>query len=276
MSSREDAKRLIVTADDFGLTRGLNEAVLRGYREGILRYASLMVDAPYAGEAVAIAKKNPGLGVGIHVELCRENPALWGIRYFGLPSGRRAVEPLLRAQIEKFLAMGLKPTHIDGHFHLHAHPTIFPVLTRLAREYGIPRTRLPNGEWRAWRGYEGTGAAGRAVLAATYEALGRYLRKKAHGVLLPERTWGLMRSGRMSEEYVVHLLSRLPQGLSEIYFHPSAAPSDRDASGRGRPTSNHHSYEEFQCLRSPLVREALAKARIELVEEPRSRRETGG
>ncbi len=264
-------KRLIVTADDFGFGRGLNEAVLRGFREGILRYASLMVNAPYAQEAAAIAKANPGLGVGVHIEMCRETPALWGIRYFGVPSNRREIEPIIRSQIEKFLALGLKPTHIDGHFHLHAHPTIFPVLTRLAKEYGIPRTRLPNGEWKVWRGYEKKGRAARAALAATYEALGRYLRKKAHGVLLPDRTWGLMRSGLMNEDYVVHLLARLPRGLSEIYFHPSAEPSARDLSGRGRPPRHHHSYEEFQCLMSPRVKEALAKARIELVEEPSTR-----
>jgi chitin disaccharide deacetylase len=82
-------KRLYVTADDFGYSSAVNRAVIKAYREGVLRFASLMVDGDAAQEAVALAKEHPGLGVGLHLDLCRADPALWGLRYFFVPEHRR-------------------------------------------------------------------------------------------------------------------------------------------------------------------------------------------
>ena len=81
-------RRLITTADDFGDTPQVNAAVLQAYREGVLRFASLMVLRPAAAEAARIAKDNPGLGVGLHLELCADAPEKAGMRYFFDPKAR--------------------------------------------------------------------------------------------------------------------------------------------------------------------------------------------
>lgn len=258
-------KRLIVNADDFGYSRQVNEAVVRAYREGILRYASLMVNAPATEDAVRRAKENPGLGVGLHLDLCRNNPAAWGMKYFFLPGHRRRLEPEIRSQIEKFLSFGLKPTHADGHCNIHVHPVIFPILADLARRYGIPRLRLPGGEARLSAGYERRGFFGRLGLAGVFGALGAYLRPQARDLTVPERTYGLLRSGMMGEDYLLWLMRRLPEGLTEIYFHPSTEP--RSAVGL-RPTATHQTISELEALLSPRVREALLGAGVSLVSEP--------
>lgn len=263
-------KTLITTADDFGFSPALNAAVLRGFREGVLRYTSLMVDGEAAAEAVRLAKENPGLGVGLHVELCQAQPELWGMRYFFSPRHRRRVEPEIRRQFDKFLSFGLSPTHADGHINIHVHPVIFPVLARLCREYGAPRLRLPGGEWRACLRYSKDGAAGITVTAAVFgllrwrlEPMGRDL-----GLEIP-RTFGLLRSGMMKEDYVLALLDALEEGETEIYFHPSADPGTRVERA---PARHHHTYTELETLLSPRLRARLESLSIRL----KARQATGG
>ncbi len=256
-----------MNADDFGSSPQVNAAVLRAYREGVLRYASLMVKRPASEEAAALARQNPGLGVGLHVELCRSHPAAWGLRYFFRPSERGRLEGEIRSQIEKALSWGVLPTHIDGHFNLHVHPTIFPVMVRLAKAYGIGRIRIPGGELSLCLGYERRDLAGRLGLAATYGALGAYLRPRADGLVVPERSFGLLRSGLMGEDYLLWLIRRLPEGLTEIYLHPSSDPAS--AVGR-RPTATHQTLSELKALLSPRVREALREAGATLVAQPQA------
>lgn len=254
-------RRLLVTADDFGDTPGVNEGVRRAYREGVLRFASLMVLRPHAAQAAAIARENPGLGVGLHLELCAEAPEKAGLRYFFDPRARAGLEGEVRAQIEALLALGVTPTHVDGHINVHVHPVIFPVLCRLAKEYGISRVRLPSGEWEAYRASGTAPDAGTAVIAATFAAMTAWVRPAAEG-LTAARAWGLLRSGLMSEDYVLGLLSRLPEGDTELYFHPTTDPALRAA---GRPTPSHQSVTELETLLSPRVRGALDEHGIELV-----------
>jgi len=247
-------KALIVTADDFGYSPEVNAAVLRAHREGVLRFASLMVLRPAAAEAAAMAKDNPGLGVGLHLELCSDQPARAGLKYFFDPRARAGVEGEIRGQIEALLALGLKPTHVDGHTNIHVHPVVFPALCRLAREYGIPRVRLPGEEIGPSLAFLSPDPVlPRMALAATFGMMGSWVRRAAEGLEVP-RTWGLLRSGRMSEDYVVWLLGRLPEGTTEIYFHPCVDPR---TSVTARPTDTHHTFTELQTLLSPRVRRAL-------------------
>lgn len=247
-------KHLITTADDFGLNPGVNAAVVRAYRDGILRYTSLMVNRAGAQEAVRLAKENPGLGVGLHVELCDGNPALWGLRYFFSAEQKNAVEGRIRAQIEKMLAWGLAPTHADGHCNIHVHPSIFPVLAGLCREYGIPRLRLPFGETGLVTSYEKNEALARRFVGAGFRILGEGLKPYASGLVIPDQTFGLLRSGMLTEDYLLWLIRALPDGLTEIYGHPTA---DGEKVVVDRPLPGHHSISELEALLSPLVREAL-------------------
>ncbi len=255
-------KSLIVTADDFGYSPDVNAAVLRAHREGVLRFASLMVDRPAAAEAAAMAKDAPGLGVGLHLELCADEPEKAGLRYFFDAKARAGVEGEIRRQIEALLALGIRPTHADGHINIHVHPVIFPALCRLAREYGIPRVRLPGGELRQSLTFPSSDPVlPKVALAGVFGAMGLWLRGAARGLQAP-RAWGLLRSGLMSEDYAVWLVSLLPEGATEIYFHPCADPA---TAVTNRPNPSHQSYSEFLTLTSPRLREAIEVSGAELV-----------
>jgi len=256
-------KTLIVTADDFGYSSAVNEAVIRAYKDGILRYASLMVDRPAAEEAVRLARQHPGLGVGLHLELCADSPAVWGARYFFSHSDKARLRPEITRQLDKFLGFGLSPTHVDGHFNIHVHPVIFPLLCQLAHERRVPRVRLPGGEAGLCAGYGKDGLLARVGTAAVFALLRRRLLAHSHGLHVPQRTFGLLRSGTMTEDYLCWLLERLPDGETEIYFHPSADPATEVAD---RPTPTHHTVTELRSLTSPRVREALRKAAARLSE----------
>lgn len=255
-------RRLITNADDFGDTPAVNAAVARAYGAGVLRFASLMVLRPAAAEAARIARDNPGLGVGLHLELCADAPEKAGMRYFFDPKARRGLDGEIRAQIEALLSMRIRPTHIDGHINVQVHPVVFPAVCRLAREYGIPRVRLPGGEWEALKGYPGGLAARTAVLAGVFGAMGAWVGGASQGLERPV-TWGLLRSGLMSEDYALWLLSRLPEGTTELYFHPTTDPALR---ADGRPTPSHQSVTELETLMSPRVRRAIEENGIELLD----------
>ena len=255
-------KSLYVTADDFGYSPEVNAAVLRAHREGVLRFASLMVGRPAAAEAAAMAKDAPGLGVGLHLELCADEPEKAGLRYFFDAKARAGVEGEIRRQIEALLALGIKPTHADGHINIHIHPVIFPALCRLAREYGIPRVRVPGGELRPSLAFpSGEPMLPKIVLAGVFGGLGLWIRGAARGLQVP-RTWGLLRSGLMSVDYAVWLISQLPEGATEIYFHPCADPATAVTDA---PYPSHQTYSELLTLISPRVRDAVMASGAELV-----------
>src|SRR5512140_2864174 len=156
-------RRLIVNADDFGKSESVNEAVLRAHREGVLTTASLMVNEPACAAAVQIARENPRLGVGLHLTLLcgrsalpprdipglvdsegnfTNNPAGAGFRYFFSSGLRPQLRAEIHAQFEKFRATGLSLDHVNGHLHLHLHPTVLAILTEDADALGIRRARL--------------------------------------------------------------------------------------------------------------------------------------
>ncbi|OGS42323.1 MAG: hypothetical protein A2506_08970 [Elusimicrobia bacterium RIFOXYD12_FULL_66_9] len=255
-------RALIVTADDFGYDHAVNTAVVRAHRDGILRFASMMVLRPAAAQAADLARENPGLGVGLHLELCSAEPARAGMRYFFDRKARAGLEAEIRTQIEALLKLGLKPTHVDSHCNVHVHPVIFPALCRLAREYGIPRVRLPAGELSACLGYPGTDdVLVPLLLSGVFAAMGGWVRGAARGLKVP-RTWGLLRSGMMTEDYVLWLLERLPEGVTELYFHPRA---DLGSLVTTRPTASHQTATELDTLLSPRVRRHMEETGIVLV-----------
>ncbi len=260
-------RRLIVTADDFGVSPEVNRAVQAAHRGGILRFASLMAKGPAFEDAVKIARANPGLGVGLHLELCPDKPELWGLKFYFQRSLRAFIEGQIRAQLDRCLQFGLRPTHVDGHFNIHVHPVVFPILAKASRAAGIPRIRLPGGEVGAglsyaWSKGRWADAAASLGLGGVFGALRRQLAGRAEGLRVPERTLGLLRSGMMSEDYLLWLIDRLPPGTTEVYFHPSDDPA---SAVTDRPTPTHRTVTELRTLMSPRVKDALAGAEIRLV-----------
>jgi hopanoid biosynthesis associated protein HpnK len=251
--------RLIVTADDFGLHEAVNEAVEHGYRDGVLRAASLMVAAPAVADAIARAERNPGLAVGLHLVLADgramlpptqipdlvdahgmfdSNMVRNGFRFFFLPHVRRQLAAEIRAQFEAFAATGLKLDHVNAHKHFHLHPTILSLMLSIGREYGLRAIRLPSepgmGPWlRPWL------------------ALMRWRLDRA-GVGYNDHVFGLRHSGGMDEAVMLDILRELPDGLSEIYLHPAS---------HGHITESMAEYrhaDELAALLSPHVRETIA------------------
>ena len=272
MASSSAIRRLIVNADDFGLSHSVNEAVIRGHREGILTTTSLMVNEAGFDEAVKLAKENPKLGVGLHVSLLHgrsalppekipglvnarrefsNNPVGVGMKYFFDDGLREQLQAEIRAQFEKFRSTGLPLDHVNGHLHLHLHPTVFKILMEEAETFGIRHMRLTRDclarSRRMSRGY----LFYRVSHAAVFEWLSSCARKilRQKNIKHAQITFGLLQDGRVNEEYVLKLLPELPEGDSELYSHPSLDKFKH----------------EFDALISPRVREQIQKLDIKLI-----------
>ena len=141
-------KRLIVTADDFGLALPVNEAIELAHREGILSATSLMVDASHAPDAVERARRLPTLGVGLHLVVSAgELPAdlvRAGFRFFFQRHARRALKQEITAQFEAFEKTGLALDHVNVHNHMQLHPTVSSVVLELAHRFGVRAVRVPS------------------------------------------------------------------------------------------------------------------------------------
>lgn len=274
---------MILSADDFGLSPGVNAGIIAAHRNGILTNASLMVTASACPEAVALARANPTLGVGLHLVLVqghaaaaadvpmlvngsgmfRNQPALNGLRYFFMPGIRRQLECEIRAQLEAFRRTGLPLSHVDGHLNIHMHPTVLGILLRLAREYDIRAMRLPREPVRVSLRLDGRQRLRKLTEAAVFRCLTRYAQPRlaAHGVHHPDQMFGLHQSGHMTEPYLLGLVAAVPRGITEIYCH--AAKLDAEAR-RWRP-ADYESEEELAALQSLPVRAALETAGIERI-----------
>jgi hopanoid biosynthesis associated protein HpnK len=265
-------RRLIVNADDFGRSHSINQAVIRAHREGILTTASLMVNEPGLEEAVALAKQNPQLGVGLHLTLLcghsalppekipglinprgefSDNPVSAGFCYFFNRSLREPLRAEIHAQFARFHATGLPLDHVDGHLHLHLHPVIFGILMADAEKLGIQRMRftrdclarsrrMAHGRWFY-----------RVSHAAIYQWLSRRAREplRQRGIKHAQITFGLLQDSHVDEDYILKLLPELPPGNSELYSHPSL----------------DEFKHEFDALVSPRVKEQIKKLGIELI-----------
>jgi hopanoid biosynthesis associated protein HpnK len=234
-------RTLTFSADDFGLTESVNEAIERAHRDGILQAASLMVGAPAAAEAVRIARANPLLRVGLHLVVI-EGPAVLppadipdlvdatgqfpssqvklGINYFFRPSIRRQLRAEIRAQYAAFAATGLTLDHANAHKHMHLHPTVGSMMLTIGREFGLRRIRIP-AEPPAIMARCGTAVGWGDKLLYRWTGLLRR-QARAAGIATNDYCFGVAWSGHMTAERIRRLLPNLPAGDSEIYFHPAA------------------------------------------------------
>jgi hopanoid biosynthesis associated protein HpnK len=272
MSSGSQARRLIVNADDFGLSASVNEAVRRAHQEGILTTASLMVNEPGFEEAVELARQNPRLGIGLHLTLLcghsalpaqkipglansegefSNNPPRTGFRYFF----NRRLQPQLRAEIhaqfEKFRATGLLLDHVNGHLHMHLHPAVLKVLMQDAEQFQLQRVRLTRDPFRLNLRLASGRLGYRLSHAVIFNSLAARARRQfaEHGIKHTSHVFGLLQNALVNEDYVSRLLPQLPLGDSELYSHPSL----------------HEFKHEFDALISPRVREGVSRSGIELI-----------
>lgn len=236
-------KRLVVTADDFGLSIEVNEAVEQAHREGILTAASLMVSGPAAADAVARAERMPSLRVGLHLVLVEAWPTLpadqlpdltdgdglmradmarLGLDLARKPAARRQLAAEIAAQFAAYRATGLALDHVNAHKHFHVHPLIAGAVLRIGRGYGLRAIRVPREPRDLLRRAE-LGARPRPALDIAPWAALLAVRARQAGLLIPDRTLGLAWSGAMTPPRVAALLAHLPDGLTELYTHPATA-----------------------------------------------------
>jgi hopanoid biosynthesis associated protein HpnK len=265
-------KRLIFTADDLGLAPETNEAIERAHREGVLTAASLMVGEAGFEEGVRVARANPGLAVGLHLTLTDGVPVLPAAQIPGLTqkNGRfrddmaalgllLALSPVARAelaaevaaQVGRFMATGLGCDHVNAHKHYHLHPLIAAALMQAAAGAGVRCIRLP------WEPQALVRAVDPASPRTAEWALGpwcRTLRRRAlnWNLMAPDRVVGLAWSGHFGTARLRGVLPRLPDGVTELYFHPAVA------GGFPGSAAGYDYTGELAALCDPAVGEALA------------------
>ena len=265
-------KRLIVSADDFGLTESVNQAVEIAHRDGLLAAASLMVAAPAAADAMARAKALPGLKVGLHLVLVEGKPALppqqipllvdgngnfpgnqarLGFRYFFIPGIRAQLAAEIRAQYDLFAATTLPLDHVNAHKHMHLHPTVARLAISIGREYGLRALRVA-------RAAQPAGLGGWAM--AQWCGVLRVQARRA-GLVTNDYVAGLSQSGQFDEASFLAAIATLPDGVSEAYFHPATTHDPEFAATM--PGYDHPG--ELAALLSGKARAAIAQRNIQLI-----------
>ncbi len=273
--------RLIVNADDLGLSEAVNRAIFDAHRLGILTSTSLMATGPAFAPAIAGLAACPQLGVGVHLTLHDELPAsdpaaipsLVGadgrLHPLGkvvkrLLTGRIEREEVRReydAQLARVRASGVEPTHVDSHCHLHAFPAIADVAEDVAERHGVRCTRRAKAF--RWSDYSGAPLK-RWPLGLLISTCQRLSERKLRGVLKsPDRFLGLIKSGALDTEWLLATLPTRPAGsVTEIMVHPA------DGSGPDQGLEDHGPAQrrvEYEALVSPRVRQRVQELGIELV-----------
>jgi hopanoid biosynthesis associated protein HpnK len=244
-------RRLIVNADDFGLTRGVNRAIAELHQAGVLSSATLMANAPATDDAVQLALATPSLGVGCHVVLVdgksvlsavrdipnladpipgRFHSTLTGFLYWfygqGAPFNARAhytaeIEAETAAQIALLQSRGLRLTHIDTHKHVHMFPAVLRPILRAARTAGIRVVRNPfEPAWslRATNRAPWLRRKQVALLRRLEPAFRRIIAEE--GFTTTDGVIGVLATGTLDAASVQSLVGKLPLGTWELVTHP--------------------------------------------------------
>jgi chitin disaccharide deacetylase len=276
-------KKVVITSDDFGLSRGVNRAVEQAWKNGLLTCASIMPGAAAFDEAVKIARRNPGLQIGLHLTLVQghsvlppaelpgivdstgnftDNPVRAGFRYFFDRGLFCQLKREVEAQIKRVLDAGIPLTHIDGHLNIHLHPTVFRILAELMPRYGISSFRLAQERLAHNLQFDQERKMGKRVENLIFGFLTDHARPelKRLGIEYAAEVKGVLNSGRMTEEYLLNIIEGFQDGLTEIYFHPGMMP-DAEIS-RLMPDYRHQ--EELAAVTSPRVRQRLRDLKIQV------------
>jgi chitin disaccharide deacetylase len=222
-------RRLVVNADDFGLSAGINAGILRAHTEGIVTTTSLMVRGPAAADAAAAAAKHPALAVGLHVDLaewvCADGE--WRPAYEVVDTDdAAAVASELERQLVRFRELtGRDPTHLDSHQHVHREEPVRSIMGRRAKELRVALRH--HGRVRYCGAFYGRGHGGAPLPEA----------------ITPDR--------------LARLLADLPEGATELCCHPAASVDTNMAYGAER-------LHELESLCDQRVREAVERAGISL------------
>lgn len=279
-------RRLIVNADDFGLTRGVNRAIAQANREGIVTSATVMANSRGFAEAVELASSQPELKTGCHVVLIDGEPLSSGaatltnnsarfrtsLKEFASAAVRKQIsseeiQQETEAQICKLQAAGLNVTHVDSHKHTHMFPHILRPVLRAARTCGVRAVRNPFEPWRCWpksvvlaNGALWLRAAGVGCFAVFAAAFRRAV--LGENMLTTDGSVGIVATGKLDLMLLLATLEALPEGTWELVCHPGYSDAELQAAGTRLVQSRE---VELQALTSPEVRNLIKRRGIELI-----------
>jgi hopanoid biosynthesis associated protein HpnK len=255
----------------------VNQAIIESHEQGILTSTSLMVSGQACMEAVNLAKNHPNLGVGLHLVLvCGQSvlpyekiphlvdrnrnflndPVKAGLNYQFNSEARKELALEIRAQLEKFQETGLLMSHLDGHLHLHTHPVVLGIIKELAAEFDLKVLRLPSEELNFTLAIDRSHFWTKLVWSQVFEQLRRHGERlfENTGIIIPDKVYGLLATGKISEDYLLQLIPKIQTEIAEIYAHPDYSP-----------LTNPSGSMEFKTLLSDQVRDRIQSCGFELI-----------
>jgi len=281
-------KRLIVNADDFGFTQGVNNGIVRAYKEGILTSTTLMANGDAFTHAVELAKANPALGVGCHLaavggkavfqdggKLASADgllPKTLSQLIIKLTQGKiqsSDIEREFAAQIERLIAAGIKPTHLDTHKHSAIHPAVMRTLARVASDFNIRRVRFPFENLNGLR--KGQAALlkrkiyfkQRLVALATTATARRFKRlMKQHDLKMPDFFCGVALTGLLDSEALCDVIESLREGTTELMCHAGLYDDELEHSAT---RLKQERQQEFEALIENRVKSSIDEHGVRLI-----------
>ncbi len=274
--------KIIINGDDLGASERINAAILQAHREGVLTSASLIVRGDAVEDAVVMARATPTLSVGLHLVVVEgraclshaqiphlvdrrghlpADPVCAGLYYFFSRIAQEELEQELQAQFDYFVSTRLSLAHVNGHLHMHMHPTVFRMILPLAQKYGASGVRLPRDDLKLGLSYDRRRWGTKIAWAVVFGLLSRdgARRLPTHRLRATDRVYGLMQTGAMRQDYVLRLLRQLSAPTAEFYFHPTTAPV-------GEPLGPNPA--DLETLLSPQVRRVIEERQIQLATYP--------
>jgi len=279
-------RRLIVNADDFGLTSGVNRAIVEAHQSGLVTSATLMANGMAFSQAVQIAATVPRLSVGCHLVLVDGCPVsdasqIPSLVQGAVPRFRTSLFDFARhslqgkitphevvaeatAQIGKLQAAGISVSHLDTHKHTHLFPQILRPLLQAATRCGVRAVRNPVepislGQvaanprlWKRWGQVKVLSRMAREFRSAVRDA----------GMVTPEGTLGIVATGVMDEKLLRAMLANIPDGTWELVCHPGYDDADLARAGTRLRASR---VRELELLKSAVIRQELERAGVELI-----------
>jgi chitin disaccharide deacetylase len=285
-------KNLIVNADDLGWTEGVNQGIAEAHRNGIVTSASLLANGVAFASSVRLALAAPALGVGVHLNLSdglptapyelvtslvnragefEGGPESLLLRIATRDLSLHEIEQEWDAQLAKVRDAGIRPTHLDGHKHVHMLPGLFEIALRLAKRHGIGAVRVAHED----SGLRAALSAGdelhasvvlkQGVQARALKLLARDAREHAQraGISTADYFCGIAQTGELTREGVSRLLRSLPDGTTELMCHPGFLDHDLQQTATRLQASRQM---ELEILTDLEIRNLVASQGIRLID----------
>jgi len=280
-------RRLIVNADDFGYTSGVNRAIVEAHSRGVVTSSTLMANGAAFAEAAKLARTVPKLSVGCHVVLTDGEPVLAAGQLPSLTTGAHFRDGMVEfaaravagsmdsdqitaeaaAQISKIQSSGIAVSHFDTHKHTHLFPKILRPLLRAAAGCGVRAVRNPFGPRLPLRSNQLLTRPSLWTRHVEVRILGAFAGRfreavDQEGFTTPDGTLGIVVTGALDETLFYAIARGIPEGTWEFVCHPGYNDKDLQA---GKTRLRESRETELRVLTLPAARELLAQQGIELI-----------